>query len=111
MLNYLNAKAGSIKDAFGLFSYTFLEEHPLDFRIRDNGFLVASANFKLDTESNWKHIEFVFSGNGNVEITAPDKDGIFFTGIYPIDGTDSFRDKISDKIKLIHGIYLNFKGK
>ena len=110
MLNYLNAKCGSVKDAFGLFSYQFLEEHPLDFYIQDNGFLAATANFKDDLESNWKHIKFVFPGNGNVEITAPDMDGVFFTGIYPIDGTDTFRDKISNKIKLIHGIYLNFKG-
>lgn len=110
MLNYLNAKCGSVKDAFGLFSHSFLEDHPLDFRIRDNGFLVASGNYKIDLEDKWKHIEFVFPGNNTVEISAPDTDGIIFTGIYPIDGTDNFRDKISDKIKSIHGIYLNFKG-
>lgn len=110
MLNYLNAKCGSVKDAFGLFSYSFLEKHPLDFYIKENGFLVASANFKNDLEDNWKHIEFVFPGNNTVEITAPDIDGVFFTGIYPIDGSDTFRDKISERVKLIHGIYLNFKG-
>lgn len=109
MINYLNAKAGCVKDAVGLFSYSFLEKHPLDFYIEDNGFLVASANIKLD-DSNWKYIKFVFPGNDTVEITAPDMDNITFTGVYPIDGTDICRDRISNKIKLIHGIDFNFKG-
>ena len=109
MLNYLNAKVGSVKDAFGLFSYSFLEAHPLDFYIKDNGFLVASANIKIEGDANWKYITFTFPGNDTVEITAPDMDNVAFTGIYPIDGTNECRDRISKKIKMIHGINFNFK--
>lgn len=110
MITLLPVNTGSMKDMIGLFSHSFLEDHPLDFYAKDNKHLIATANFKLDMESDWKHIKFVFPGNGSVEITAPDMDNIIFTGIYPIDGTDDCRDRISQKTKMIHGINFNFKG-
>lgn len=111
MITSLPINTGSIKDAIGLFSHSFIEDHPLDFHVKNNRCLIATANFKLDMESDWKHITFVFPGNGSVEITAPDIDNIIFTGIYPVDGTDTCRDRISQKVKSIHGINLNFKGR
>lgn len=110
MITQLPVNAGSMKDAIGLFSHSFLEDYPLDFHVKDNRHLVATAKFKVNIDSNWRNIKFEFPGNGSVEITAPDMDNIIFTGIYPIDGTDACRDRISQKVKIIHGINLNFKG-
>lgn len=110
-------KYESVKDAMGLFGYDFLEECPFDFYVRpDTGFLVASVGVILDNDHEdndhgyIRSFKFVFTGNGNVEITGPDTDNISFTGIYRINGSKICKDHIRNKIKLIHGVDFDFNS-